>query len=430
MRSRMVREGSVGLFIIFGVAVFAGLSVWLKGLELAQNAYSFQVKFTNANGMKRGAPVRYRGFEVGKIIAVEPAANQVDVTVEITAPDLRIPQDALIEANQAGFIGETSIDISPKTALSSNAQNFDPKNESCDSTVIICANDRLTGEIGVSFDTLMRSTAKLTDLYTDPTFFKNLNSTAQNAGLAAGEIANLSRELTLLSQSVRAEVKNFSSAATSVTEAAEKTSNQLTETALKIENNIDKFGDTATQLSNTAAQFGKTADEVSNLANNVNGLVAENRSQIQTTLTNLSDTSEKLQTLLVTSEETMSKVNGTLDQVNLEKTVANLEVLTANAAEASVNLKDISQSLNDPNNVVLLQQTLDAARVTFENAQKITSDLDELTGDPTFRHNLINLVNGLSNLVSSTENLETQIETAQVLELFIAQQKNIKKPEK
>jgi len=44
--------------------------------------------------------------------------------------------------------------------------------------------------------------------------------------------------------------------------------------------------------------------------------------------------------------------------------------------------------------------------VTFANAQKISSDLDELTGDPKFRSNIRNLVNGLSGLVSSGSMLE------------------------
>jgi len=48
----------------------------------------------------------------------------------------------------------------------------------------------------------------------------------------------------------------------------------------------------------------------------------------------------------------------------------------------SANLRDISNALNSPTNLLVLQQTLDSARVTFQNAQKITSDLDELTGDP------------------------------------------------
>uniref|UniRef100_A0ACD5H2C3 Uncharacterized protein n=1 Tax=Desertifilum tharense IPPAS B-1220 TaxID=1781255 RepID=A0ACD5H2C3_9CYAN len=55
----------------------------------------------------------------------------------------------------------------------------------------------------------------------------------------------------------------------------------------------------------------------------------------------------------------------------------------------------MSNALNSPTNIVMLQQTLDSARATFQNAQKITADLDEVTGDPAFRDNLRNLVNGL-----------------------------------
>jgi len=61
----------------------------------------------------------------------------------------------------------------------------------------------------------------------------------------------------------------------------------------------------------------------------------------------------------------------------------------------------------------VLQQTLDSARVTFQNAQKITSDLDELTGDPAFRENIRQLINGLSGLVSSTQQLQQQVEVAE-----------------
>ena len=62
-----------------------------------------------------------------------------------------------------------------------------------------------------------------------------------------------------------------------------------------------------------------------------------------------------------------------------------------------------------------LQQTLDSARVTFDNAQKITSDLESLTGDPAFLNNVKDLVNGLGNLVSTTEQLEQQIQTGQTI---------------
>ena len=402
MRSRQIREGSVGLLIIIGVILFGGLSIWLNRLRWGQQSYNFQVEFADANAMKSGAAVRYRGFEIGRITSMEPSANGVDVTVEINDVKLVIPKNVLIQANQAGLIGETSIDIQPLTELSASEQKMSPIAEDCNSNLIVCDNDRVVGEIGVSFGALLNSASRFSELYTDPVFFENLNSTAKNAGIAAAEIASLSQELSLLARDIRGELKNFSNAAKSIQSAANQTSRKISSTADRLAISIDEF-------SNTASKIGELAD-------NANILITENRSNIQRTLSNIGDTSEQLNTIVANLSPAVAKVNLGVQAADTEKIAKNLEILTTNAADASANLRDITKNLNDPTNVLLLQQTLDAARVTFENAQKITSDLDELTGDPEFRNNLLNLVNGLSNLVSSTEQLEGQIRTAQLLE--------------
>jgi phospholipid/cholesterol/gamma-HCH transport system substrate-binding protein len=117
------------------------------------------------------------------------------------------------------------------------------------------------------------------------------------------------------------------------------------------------------------------------------------------------------------------KLEPVLDQFDFGQFMTNLDTLSANAAQASVNLRDLSQTLNSPTNLVILQQTLDSARATFQNAQKITADLDDLTGDPALRHNFKMLINGLSGLVSSTQTLQQQTQYALVLEP-LAQQAN------
>jgi phospholipid/cholesterol/gamma-HCH transport system substrate-binding protein len=53
--------------------------------------------------------------------------------------------------------------------------------------------------------------------------------------------------------------------------------------------------------------------------------------------------------------------------------------------------------------------------LTFQNTQKITADIDALTGDPAFLENVKKLVNGLGQLVSSGETMEQQIKLAQEL---------------
>jgi len=160
MRSRTIREGSVGLLILVGLAVLAGLAIWIRGWKFGDRSYSFVVNFPNVAGMKEGATVRYRGVDVGNITDIQATTNGVDVTIEIASEDLVIPEDVAIEANQSGLIGETSVDITPLRELSTDIQSMEPLSSECNSDVIICSGEQIQGEIGVSFIELLRNTER------------------------------------------------------------------------------------------------------------------------------------------------------------------------------------------------------------------------------------------------------------------------------
>ena len=72
----------------------------------------------------------------------------------------------------------------------------------------------------------------------------------------------------------------------------------------------------------------------------------------------------------------------------------------------------------------MLQKTLDSARATFENVQKMISDLDDLTGDDRFRESLKQIINGLGDLFSSTKQLEQQTRMAKNIETLLKQNSN------
>lgn len=423
----MVREGSVGLFVLGGIALFIGLTLWLKEAAFGQDSYSFIVLFDDASGIQSGANVRYRGVEVGNVTAIEAGANGVEVNVEIADTNLLLPNQVLVAANQSGLITETVLDITPLEPLPEGTDLPSPTADNCDSNIILCEGDRVEGDIGISFNQMISSTVTLAEVYGDPAFVQGLTTTLAQAGLAANEVAELTQDLSLLSQTLQKEVQGFSTTTQAITNAANTTSreisqaaNQLTQTAQTTSTQINQLSNTAQTTANQVSQLantaGVTATQFSELATNLNSLVVQNRGNLVTTLNNLTTTSEQLSVLLTDLTPTLEKVNTTFETANTEQLVQNLQTLTANAAEASANLRDISSTLNDPTNLVLLQQTLDSARVTFANTQKITSDLDELTGNPEFRRNLLRLVNGLSVLVSSTEQLEEQVYNAQVLE--------------
>jgi phospholipid/cholesterol/gamma-HCH transport system substrate-binding protein len=418
MRSRTFREGSVGLLLLAGLGVFGLILLWLNRITTSQRSYKVIVEFANATGMQKGTVVRYRGVKVGSISKIQPGLNNVEVEVNITQPDLKIPRDVKVEANQSGLISESIIDITPKTTLIQATDIAKPTEKNCNPQIIVCNGSRLKGQVGISVDELIRSSTELSVAYSNPKFYTTVNKTLESTSEAAANIAALSRELKVLTKSAQQQLGTFSATANSVQRATDKLSTSTNQTVIQFGTTAKQFSTTATELGATATEFGKTAKTISSTANqakslvtNLDNLVTTNRSTLVGTLNNLSQASNQLRV-------TVSSLSPTVNRFTQGKLLENLETLSANAAQASTNLRDATKSFNDPNNRLLLQQTLDSARVTFENTQKITSDLDELTGDPAFRNNLRQLVNGLSTLVSSTEQMQQQVRIADTLDSF------------
>lgn len=370
MRARTIREGSVGLLILIGVGLFGALVLWLRGLSPGNRTYRLTVEFKSTPGMLIGTVVRYRGVPVGRIQAIQTEANLVDVTVEIAQGDLRIPSGSIVQANQTGLIGEVFLDILPRVELTAADLALSPFGPDCDGSVIVCEGDRLRGISGASYESLVLSVEELVNLLSEPELIEDIKTIVNNTTNLTASAAQLTNELTSLTQSVQEEITPLTASAKNATDSVAKAAQQL-------------------QL---------TATEVNNLLlNNQVGLVS--------ILDNISASSDRLRAIM----DTLTPV------VTDGEFVQNLETLSANAAVASTDLRDIVEALNTSTNIVMLQQTLESARDVFQSAQKIMADVDELTGDPSFRNNVRDLINGLSGLVSSTQDLQQQTQIAQIL---------------
>jgi phospholipid/cholesterol/gamma-HCH transport system substrate-binding protein len=392
--ARTWREGSVGLLLLLGLGAFGVILLWLNRITPGQTSYQATIEFANAGGMQKGSAVRFRGVKVGTITNVKPGSNAIDVEIQINSPDLIIPSNSIIEANQSGLISENIIDITPKGDLPGKV-TAKPLDKDCNSSLIICNGSRLKGEIGISVDELMRQSTIFAAQYSSEKFYKNVNRTLETSANAAANIADLTKDLQGLSKTFKGQIGVFSDTAATL----QRSTVQLTATTTK----------TANQLGETSKDFSTTAKQASRLLTNLDNLITTNRSSLVGTLNSMTETSNQLR-------QTITSLSPAINRLTQGKLLNNLETLSANAAEASANLKDASKTLNDPKNIVLLQQTLDAARATFENTQKITADLDELTGDPKFRQNMLRLVNGLSKLVSSSKDIQEKTKVAVTLD--------------
>ncbi len=387
MGSRQGREGKLGLFILGGLGAMLGGALWLKGFAFGQPGYEVVVKFKDASGLSEGSPVRYSGAIVGSVKSVQFNEDEgvVVVKARIDRSDLRMSQNSLFNVNQSSFLGSSSLDIVPQGSATIGTTTK-PRDGNCDRAAIVCNGEAFNGQVGVSTEALLRESMKFTAAYSSPEFMKNLTDLTKSSTMAATEIAKVSKEFGLLAQTSRQELRTVSGTSVAT---------------------MQEFSGTARSLTQTSNTANLTLAQVS-------GLMNENRSMLVGTLDNLNQSSASLKVAAL-------KMGPAIDRVAGGQLIQNLEALSANAAIASANLRDASKSLNDPSNVVMLQQTLESARATFQNTQKLTTDLDDMLGDPKIRENLRNLINGLSKLVSSSQQVEQRAAIAQQLEPLAVQ---------
>lgn len=397
MTSRAWREGSVGLLLLTGLALLGGLVFWLKDVRWGRQAYQIVVEFPDAKGLQEGTPVRYRGVEIGKVTGVRPTSSTVDVVVEIMKPNLQIPSEAVVEAQSSAFLGDMFLDIQPRARIEERADRPLPLDKGCDATEIVCDGSRLEGRAIADMNDLVRSMDQVAQLLSNPKLVADIEKTADNAAKATAGISGLTRDLSTLSRSVQGEVKPLTGNLNNTLATATETLRAAQGTVANANRTLDNIG-------TSASEVGVTANRARVTLSQVDQVIVANKGAISQALTNVAGASGEAQMAL-------RELTPTFSQIRKGDLVDNLEKLSGNLRVVSANLRIASAALNDPAGMVALQQTLDAARVTFVNAQKITADLDEITGDPKVRVNLRRLINGLGNLVSTTTRLEQPIAT-------------------
>ena len=402
LRSRLMREGLVGLFFLCGVILFGGIIFFLKGSNLQNQDYQVKLAFANAGGLREGARVYYRGVAVGRITGIVPNSNGVEVMTEIDG-NLKIPQDVKVSTLRSGLLGEVSVNIAPQTELTDADKEIDPNSPECiEQQVVLCHDQQISGK---ATPDVVESLAGIAERFDNDEFYDMLIQTVENINETTEQMSALTDQVTIV---VTKLTEDFDTIVT--------TTQQVGETA-------EKFGDTAESLTRTAdiageqiailgSEYTNTAAELSLLATNLNQLIEQNSISFGEAIANFSETTEEVNKLVKNTDKLIAQV----DPDDVARMTENLSESSENLTKITEDLQELSGELNNPANLVALQQTLDSARVTFANTAKITSDIDEFTGDPEFRDNLRKLIDGLGKLVSYTDSLEKQVELANLLE--------------
>ncbi|MGC9489897.1 MAG: MlaD family protein [Thermovirgaceae bacterium] len=218
----MNREMRVGIAVLLAL-VFAGTLVFISGgSKLRREGYTLEVKFNDAMGLVKGAPVLVSGIEAGKVSGMRLLERGVLVELEIREGTC-IPVDSRFSIDMGGLLGEPRVTVKRGTS----SVNLEP-------------GDRTTGEIPPSFDEIMAKAGQS---------LEEINVTFENVNNFLSDLSKVTSKVETFLNDTGEYVRNASlsiqSLANRIEDVVDENKAALSETVIKLRNLSARLDDMA-----------------------------------------------------------------------------------------------------------------------------------------------------------------------------------------
>ena len=143
---RSLRDSIVGFSLLGGILIFTFISFWLRGVKLTRNNWHLFAEFNNASGLSKKSPVTYRGILVGSIEDIFFTNESIQAKIVLNNPDIILTRPTFARVVTNSFLGgdvQVALETSEKTIPKNIAK---PTSEKCNSQLIICKGDTITGK--------------------------------------------------------------------------------------------------------------------------------------------------------------------------------------------------------------------------------------------------------------------------------------------
>ncbi|MBN1787281.1 MAG: MCE family protein [Sedimentisphaerales bacterium] len=289
------RNMIVGAFVVIGVVIFAYMVFLFGELPVVMTkftSYEIRVKFPFAPGVEQNTPVRYCGYQVGRVTYVAPPIpsededgrfiHQVMVTIAISRDYATIPSNVEVKLFRRGM-GSSYIELDTIPMLAKDFDKLDPK--------FLKDGMELQGQSGAASEILP---AELQDKM--ETFFAKITKLVDNTDAIIGDPEN------------RENLKTSLANVSKVSEEAVATMEQIKELSATANQRIAKVSDSVLQ---TSEELGETLIEMRRVINKINngqGTVGKliNDDKLYQ---NLIDSSEELKASLENMKKTLKKTS-------------------------------------------------------------------------------------------------------------------------
>ena len=143
---RSLRDSIVGFSLLGGLLVFTFFSFWLRGVKLSSKNWYLFAEFNNASGLSKKSPVTYRGILIGSVENILFTNESIKAKIVLNDPDVILPKPAFARVVTNSFLGgdvQLALETSEKTIPKNTAKAI---SEKCNSKLIICQGDTITGK--------------------------------------------------------------------------------------------------------------------------------------------------------------------------------------------------------------------------------------------------------------------------------------------
>lgn len=111
-------ELKLGIFVFIGLVIFVVAILSVGGIRTWASGYKVNFMFSFINGVKKGAPVRFAGVDVGQVQTIKYFFDEKENKTKIRVAcwvdnDVKIPMDSVVWVNTLGLLGEKYIEIMP-----------------------------------------------------------------------------------------------------------------------------------------------------------------------------------------------------------------------------------------------------------------------------------------------------------------------------
>lgn len=116
MERTRTSAGRVGIFVLIGLVLLAGVVFTLTDWQAVRRGHTLQVEFESASGLSAGAPVHYAGVAVGHVQSIRIVRDEAGTAVRLTLwlpNDIRVHADDQVFIGLLGLLGEKYVAIKP-----------------------------------------------------------------------------------------------------------------------------------------------------------------------------------------------------------------------------------------------------------------------------------------------------------------------------